>query len=217
MSKGHILIIDDEDQLRKLLSRLLALEGYTLHEAPNLRAAMKILEKEEIHVILSDVKLPDGNGVEQVQQIHAKYPEIETIVLTAYGNIADGVQAIKNGAFDYITKGDDNNRILPLVSKAMDKAHLQFRIRDLEKKIGGKYGFGNILGDSPEIRAAIALAEKVAPSDMTVMLLGETGAGKEVFAHAIHQGSQRKQQPFVAVNCSAFGKDILERDRKSVM
>ncbi|NLR78700.1 sigma-54-dependent transcriptional regulator [Chitinophaga eiseniae] len=212
MSKGHILIIDDEDQLRKLLSRLLALEGYTLHEAPNLRAAMKILEKEEIQVILSDVKLPDGNGVEQVQQIHAKYPEIETIVLTAYGNIADGVQAIKNGAFDYITKGDDNNRILPLVSKAMDKAHLQFRIRDLEKKIGGKYSFGNILGDSPEIRAAIALAEKVAPSDMTVMLLGETGAGKEVFAHAIHQGSQRKQQPFVAVNCSAFGKDILESE-----
>ncbi|TWF44435.1 DNA-binding NtrC family response regulator [Chitinophaga polysaccharea] len=212
MSKGHILIIDDEDQLRKLLSRLLALEGYTLHEAPNLRAAMKILEKEEIHVILSDVKLPDGNGVEQVQQVHAKYPEIETIVLTAYGNIADGVQAIKNGAFDYITKGDDNNRILPLVSKAMDKAHLQFRIRDLEKKIGGKYSFGNILGDSPEIRTAIALAEKVAPSDMTVMLLGETGAGKEVFAHAIHQGSQRKQQPFVAVNCSAFGKDILESE-----
>ncbi|NLR60081.1 sigma-54-dependent Fis family transcriptional regulator [Chitinophaga polysaccharea] len=212
MSKGHILIIDDEDQLRKLLSRLLALEGYTLHEAPNLRAAMKILEKEEIHVILSDVKLPDGNGVDQVQQIHVKYPEIETIVLTAYGNIADGVQAIKNGAFDYITKGDDNNRILPLVSKAMDKAHLQFRIRDLEKKIGGKYSFGNILGDSPEIRAAIALAEKVAPSDMTVMLLGETGAGKEVFAHAIHQGSQRKQQPFVAVNCSAFGKDILESE-----
>ena len=212
MSKGHILIIDDEDQLRKLLSRLLALEGYTLHEAPNVRAAMKILEKEEIHVILSDVKLPDGNGVEQVGHIRSRYPEIETIVLTAYGNIADGVQAIKNGAFDYITKGDDNNRILPLVSKAMDKAHLQFRIRDLEKKIGGKYNFENILGESPEIKAAIALAEKVAPSDMTVLLLGETGAGKEVFAHAIHQGSHRRQQPFVAVNCSAFGKEILESE-----
>lgn len=212
MSKGHILIIDDEDQLRKLLSRLLALEGYTLHEAPNVRAAMKILEKEEIHVILSDVKLPDGNGVELVGNIRTRYPEIETIVLTAYGNIADGVQAIKNGAFDYITKGDDNNRILPLVSKAMDKAHLQFRIRDLEKKIGGKYNFGNILGESTEIRAAIALAEKVAPSDMTVLLLGETGAGKEVFAQAIHQGSLRRQQPFVAVNCSAFGKEILESE-----
>ncbi|MDR6566457.1 MULTISPECIES: sigma-54-dependent transcriptional regulator [Chitinophaga] len=212
MSKGHILIIDDEDQLRRLLSRLLALEGYTLHEAGNIRSALKILEKEEIQVILSDVKLPDGNGVELVQQIRARYPEIETIVLTAYGNIADGVQAIKNGAFDYITKGDDNNRILPLVSKALDKAHLQFRIRDLEKKIGGKYNFGSILGESPEIRAAIALAEKVAPSDMTVLLLGETGAGKEVFAQAIHQGSQRRQQPFVAVNCSAFGKEILESE-----
>jgi two-component system NtrC family response regulator len=212
MSKGHILIIDDEDQLRKLLSRLLALEGYILHEAPNVRAAMKILEKEEIHVILSDVKLPDGNGVELVGNIRTRYPEIETIVLTAYGNIADGVQAIKNGAFDYITKGDDNNRILPLVSKAIDKAHLQFRIRDLEKKIGGKYNFENILGESPEIHAAIALAEKVAPSDMTVLLLGETGAGKEVFAHAIHQGSNRRQQPFVAVNCSAFGKEILESE-----
>ncbi|MCW3462174.1 sigma-54-dependent transcriptional regulator [Chitinophaga nivalis] len=212
MSKGHILIIDDEDQLRKLLSRLLALEGYTMHEAPNVRAAQKLLEKEEIRVVLSDVKLPDGNGVELVQTIRTRYPEIETIVLTAYGNIADGVQAIKNGAFDYITKGDDNNRILPLVSKAMDKAVLQFRIRDLEKKIGGKYNFGNILGTSPEIKAAISLAEKVAPADITVLLLGETGAGKEVFAQAIHQGSNRRQQPFVAVNCSAFGKEILESE-----
>ncbi|NSL89684.1 sigma-54-dependent transcriptional regulator [Chitinophaga solisilvae] len=210
--KGHILIIDDEDQLRKLLSRLLGLEGYTMHEAANIRAAMKILEKEEISVVLSDVKLPDGNGVELVQTIHARYPEVETIVLTAYGNIADGVQAIKNGAFDYITKGDDNNRILPLVSKAMDKAALQFRIRDLEKKISGKYNFDNILGTSPEINAAIELARKVAPSDMTVLLLGETGSGKEVFAQAIHAASQRRQQPFVAVNCSAIGKDILESE-----
>lgn len=210
--KGHILIIDDEDQLRKLLSRLLALEGYTLHEAGNIRSAMKILEKEEISVVLSDVKLPDGNGVELVQTIRGRFPQVETIVLTAYGNIADGVQAIKNGAFDYITKGDDNNRILPLVSKAMDKARLQFRIRDLEKKIAGKYNFDNILGNSPEINAAKELARKVAPTDMTVLLLGETGSGKEVFAHAIHEGSNRRQQPFVAVNCSAIGKDILESE-----
>lgn len=210
--KGHILIIDDEDQLRKLLSRLLALEGYTMHEAGNIRSAMKILEKEDISVVLSDVKLPDGNGVELVQTIRGRFPQVETIVLTAYGNIADGVQAIKNGAFDYITKGDDNNRILPLVSKAMDKARLQFRIRDLEKKIAGKYNFDNILGNSPEINTAIALARKVAPTDMTVLLLGETGSGKEVFAHAIHEGSNRRQQPFVAVNCSAIGKDILESE-----
>lgn len=212
MSKGHLLIIDDEDQLRKLLGRLLALEGYTIYEAGNIKSAYKILDKEEIHVILSDVKLPDGNGVELVQQIRSKYPATEIIVLTAYGNIADGVQAIKSGAFDYITKGDDNNRILPLVSKAMEQASLRFRIRDLERQIGGKYSFDSILGETPEIKAAVALAEKVAPSDLSVLLLGETGAGKEVFAQAIHQGSQRKQFPFVAVNCSAFGKEILESE-----
>lgn len=212
MSKGHLLIIDDEEQLRKLLGRLLALEGYTIYEAGNIKSAYKILDKEEIHVVLSDVKLPDGNGVELVQQLRAKYPATEIIVLTAYGNIADGVQAIKSGAFDYITKGDDNNRILPLVSKAMEQASLRFRIRDLERQIGGKYNFDSILGESPEIKAAVALAEKVAPSDLSVLLLGETGAGKEVFAQAIHQGSQRKQYPFVAVNCSAFGREILESE-----
>lgn len=212
MPKGHILVIDDEEQLRKLLSRLLALEGYTLYEAANARTAQKLLEKEEIQVVLSDVKLPDGNGVDLAHTIKTAHPDTEVIVLTAYGNIADGVQAIKNGAFDYITKGDDNNKILPLVSKAMDKALLQFRVRDLEKKIGSKYSFENIIGRSPAIKAAITLAEKVAPADITVLLLGETGAGKEVFAQAIHQGSKRKQQPFVAVNCSAFGKELLESE-----
>src|SRR5690606_14224297 len=108
MPKGHILIIDDEEQLRKLLSRLLTLEGYTLYEAGSIRAAARLLEKEAVHVVLSDVKLPDGNGVEWTATLKARYPETEVIVLTAYGDIADGVQAIKNGAFDYIVKGDDN-------------------------------------------------------------------------------------------------------------
>lgn len=212
MSKGQILIIDDEEQLRKLLGRLLSLEGYNILEAGNIKAAGKLLEKEEVQVILSDVKLPDGNGVQFTSELKRLYPETEVIVLTAYGNIADGVQAIKNGAFDYLTKGDDNNRILPLVSKAMDKAQLQFRIRSLENKIGSKYDFGNIIGQSKEIKEAIAVAEKVAATDVTVLLLGETGSGKEVFAQAIHRASSRKSQPFVAVNCSAFGREILESE-----
>lgn len=212
MSKGQILIIDDEEQLRKLLGRLLSLEGYNILEAGNIKAAGKLLEKEEVQVILSDVKLPDGNGVQFTSELKRLYPETEVIVLTAYGNIADGVQAIKNGAFDYLTKGDDNNRILPLVSKAMDKAQLQFRIRSLENKIGNKYDFGNIIGQSKEIKDAIAVAEKVAATDVTVLLLGETGSGKEVFAQAIHRASSRRAQPFVAVNCSAFGREILESE-----
>lgn len=210
--QGTILIIDDEAQLRKLLARLLTLEGYTILEAQDARSARKILDKSDIHVILSDVKLPDGNGVELTAQLKTSHPDIEIIVLTAYGNIADGVQAIKNGAFDYLTKGDDNNRILPLVSKAMDKARLQFRVRALEEKLGGKHDFSQVIGKSPRILDAVNLARKVAATDATVLLLGETGSGKEVFAQAIHRASARAAQPFVAVNCSAFGKEILESE-----
>lgn len=212
MTQGTILIIDDEAQLRKLLARLLSLEGYTILEAPDARSALKILDKSEVHVILSDVKLPDANGVQLSQELKSSHPDTEILVLTAYGNIADGVQAIKNGAFDYLTKGDDNNRILPLVSKAMDKARLQFRVRSLEEKLGGKHDFSQVIGKSPRILEAVNLARKVAATDATVLLLGETGSGKEVFAQAIHRASARAAQPFVAVNCSAFGKEILESE-----
>ncbi len=212
MTQGTILIIDDEAQLRKLLARLLALEGYNILEAPDARSARKVMEKSEVHVVLSDVKLPDANGVELTQQLKSAFPDTEFLVLTAYGNIADGVQAIKNGAFDYLTKGDDNNRILPLVSKAMDKARLQSRVRSLEDKLGSKHDFSQIIGKSPRILDAVNLARKVAATDATVLLLGETGSGKEVFAQAIHGASARAAQPFVAVNCSAFGKEILESE-----
>ncbi|MGX5818022.1 sigma-54-dependent transcriptional regulator [Chitinophaga lutea] len=212
MSNGPILIIDDEDQLRSLMARLLTREGYTVTEARDARSAWKVLEKTDIAVILSDVRLPDANGVELTLALKEKHPDTEIIVLTAYGNIADGVQAIKNGAFDYLTKGDDNNRILPLVAKAMDKARLQQRVRTLEDKLGGKHDFSRIIGRSSEIMAAVELARKVAATDVTVLLLGETGSGKEVFAQAIHRASARGNQPFVAVNCSAFGKELLESE-----
>jgi two-component system, NtrC family, response regulator len=134
------------------------------------------------------------------------------VVLTAYGNIPDGIQAMKNGAFDYITKGDDNDKIIPLLMRAMEKVQLQKRIEQLEQQVGKKYSFENILGSAPLIREAIDLARKVAPSDATVLLLGETGTGKEVFAQAIHAGSKRAGKPFIALNCSAFSKELLESE-----
>jgi two-component system, NtrC family, response regulator len=207
-----ILIIDDEPRLRQLLARLLQLEGYAVLEAENARAGLKTLEREEVHVVLSDVKLPDRNGISLAKEIKERFPDTETIVLTAYGTIADGVTAIKNGAFDYITKGDDNDRIIPLVSRAAEKAHLQFRLRHLETQMSRRYGFDQIIGRSKPIQQAIDLARKVAVTDATVLLTGETGTGKEVFAQAIHYGSLRKTGPFVAVNCGALGKDILESE-----
>lgn len=211
-AEKRILIIDDESNLRKLLARMLSLEGYTVHEAADAKHAFRILDKEMIHLVISDVKLPDANGVVLSQQIKSVHPDTEIIVLTAYGNIQDGVQAIKNGAYDYLVKGDDNNRLLPLVNKAMDRALLQHKVKELQQKISHQFSFEDILGTSPAIQQAVDLAKKVAVTDTTVLLTGETGTGKEVFAQAIHRASPRHSHPFVAMNCSAFAKDILESE-----
>ena len=207
-----VLIIDDEEKLRSLLARIIKLEGFSVFAAENLKTAIKLLEKEHIDVILCDVKLPDGNGVDFVKQVKSRYANIEIILLTAYGNIADGVQAMKNGSFDYITKGDDNEKIIPLINRSLEKINLQHRIDLLEKQVGKGYCFETILGDSDLIKDAISLATKVAPTDTTVLLLGETGTGKEVFAQAIHTGSKRNGKSFLALNCSSFSHEILESE-----
>ncbi len=209
---NKILIIDDEEKLRTLLARIISLEGFEVVQVGDLKSATKKLETTEFDVVLCDVKLPDGNGVEFSKKIKANYPLVETILLTAYGNIPDGVQAIKNGAFDYITKGDDNSKILPLLYKASEKVELAKRVHNLEQQVGKKYSFDNIVGESKEIRNAIDLAKRVAKTDTTVLILGDTGTGKEVFAQAIHQASNRYNKNFVAVNCSAFSKELLESE-----
>lgn len=208
----RILIIDDEEKLRGLLARVIGLEGFEVIEAGNAKAALKKLEQCEVDVIICDVKLPDANGIELTSKLKSVSARSEIIVLTAYGNIADGVSAIRNGAFDYITKGDDNDKIIPLIHRAIDKVAMQQRITQLERRVNKQFGFENIIGKSPVIKHAIDLARKVADTDTTVLLTGETGTGKEVFAQSIHQEGPRKLKPFVAVNCSAVGKDILESE-----
>jgi two-component system, NtrC family, response regulator len=209
---NKVLIIDDEEKLRQLLTRIISLEGFTVLEAGNLSAASKVLEKENVDVILCDVKLPDGHGVDFLKQVKPKYPAVEIILLTAYGNIPDGVQAMKNGAFDYITKGDDNDKIIPLLNRAIEKVQLHKKVEQLQKQLNNKYSFDTIIGESVPILQAIELAKKVAATDATVLLLGETGTGKEVFAQAIHNNSIRANKSFVAVNCSAFSKELLESE-----
>lgn len=206
-----ILIIDDEPQIRKLLSRMMELEGYEVFQAADCQSTLKQLKLHNPQVVLCDVFLPDGNGVDLVTTIKKLYPEREVILLTAHGNIPDGVQAIKNGAFDYITKGDDNNKIIPLISRAMEQAkrNIGEKARPEEPQA---YSFETIKGKSASMQQAVALAQKVAVTDVTVLLTGETGTGKEVFAQAIHRNSLRKNNAFIAVNCSAFSKDLLESE-----
>ena len=210
MSK--ILVIDDEVQIRSLLARMLGLEGYEVCQAGDCKAALKQLETQSPDVALCDVFLPDGNGVDLVLNIKKLAPNVEVILLTAHGNIPDGVQAIKNGAFDYITKGDDNNKIIPLISRAVEKAKMNVRLEKLEKKVGQMYSFDSILGESKALKEAVLLAQKVSVTDVPVLLTGETGTGKEVFAQAIHYSSKRSKQNFVAVNCSSFSKELLESE-----
>ncbi|HEY6978450.1 MAG TPA: response regulator, partial [Chitinophagaceae bacterium] len=136
---NSILLIDDEEKIRSLLKRIITLEGYTIFEAGTLKIAKNVLEREHVDVVLCDVKLPDGNGVDFVKDIKPIYPSVEIILLTAYGNISDGVRAMKNGAFDYIIKGDDNDKIIPLLNRAAEKVQLQKRIQQLEQQVGRQF------------------------------------------------------------------------------
>lgn len=207
-----VLIIDDEKKICSLLARIIELEGFKVFQANTGKEGLKTLTMQEVDVVISDVKLPDINGVELVKEIKKIKPYVEVINLTAFGTISDGVMAMRNGAFDYITKGDDNDKIIPLVYKAMDKVKLQRRVYELENKIIKKHSFSSILGQSKAMKEALDLAQKVSATDTTVLLLGETGTGKEVFAQAIHYESPRKMKPFVALNCSGFNPELLESE-----
>jgi DNA-binding NtrC family response regulator len=214
MPSGTLLLIDDEPRLRQLLARVLELEGYTILQAADARRGLELLEQhaEEVLVVISDVKLPDANGVELLPRLKAKSPDCEIILLTAFGTIADGVKAMKQGAFDYLTKGDFEQQLVVVVDRAAEKSRLRRRVTELERRVGQRHSFSSMIGSSPALRRAQSLGEQVAATDSTVLLEGPTGSGKELFAQAIHEASPRKLKSFVAVNCSAFPRELLESE-----
>lgn len=214
MSKlsGNILIVDDEPELRKLLARILELEGYEVFIADGAANALKKIPSIQINVIITDIQMPGMNGIDLIEKIKKISPTTEVICLTAYGKITDGIQAIKNGAYDYLEKDNYRTKIIPLVAKAAEKSKLQFEVLSLRKKIQGKENFNTIIGHSKAIQNAIVIAQKVAPTDATVLLSGPTGTGKEIFANAIHNESKRATENLVTINCAALSKEILESE-----
>lgn len=184
---GKILIIDDEKQMLALLSRILELEGYEVYRTATCKAGLRQLQVNTPEVVLRDVCLPDGNGIELIDRMKNIFPSAEIILLTAHGKIEDSVSAIKSSAFDYLVKGDDNNRIFSLIAKEMEKASEAFIVDITTENNHTK----KIIGKSPAILEAVSLAQKVAKTDASVLQTGETGTRKYVFARLIHNDSQR--------------------------
>ena len=214
MPNGTILLIDDEAVLRQAMARTLELEGYTVLQAPDALRGLAALREhaDAVLVVLSDVKLPDGRGLDLLPRYKTLAPLAEVVLMTAFGTIADGVRAMKEGAFDYLTKGDADEQMVVVVERAAEKAQLRRRVADLEKKVGTQYSFDAMIGRAPALEQAKKMAQQVAQTNATVLLEGPTGAGKELFAQAIHYGSPRRSKPFVALNCSAFPRELLESE-----
>lgn len=212
MNRCKILLIDDEVSLRELIQRLLELEGYSVVTAENLSAGTETIRNNDFEIIISDVRLPDGSGLDLIPFIKQYSPQTEIIMLTAYGKIEDGVKAIKEGAFDYIVKGDEDNKLLPVVKNACDKVRMSKRITRLEKSVSKEFTFDNITGNSLLLKEAVSIAKRSANSVSPILLSGETGTGKEIFARSIHYESDRRNESFVAVNCSSFAKELLESE-----
>ena len=212
MNRGNILLIDDEEKSRKPLKHIISSKGFIVFEADSQKSGLHELENDLVDVILCDVRLPDGNGLQFIEKVKRRFPYVEMIMLTADGNISESVQAIKSGAFDYLTKMEAGDQIIPLLDRATEQARLQKKIIKQETPVKKHYTFETMLGNSVFIKAAVGMARKVAPTDATVLLLGETGTGKEVLAQAIHNGSKRSKKPFVALNVSSFSMDLLESE-----
>lgn len=207
-SSPRLLIIDDEPQLRNMLRRVFEGEGYVVTVAETGALGLARMKEAPFPVVLCDVKLPDANGIELTRALKTVAPGSVVVVMTAFGAIADAVQAMRNGAFQYLVKGDDNAKLLPTVNQALEQADLG----DGHIISPSEDAFGTVTGRSVAIRQAVDLARKVAPTETTVLITGPTGAGKEVFAEAIHRASKRHHRPMLAVNCSALNGELLESE-----
>nr|WP_277487641.1 sigma-54 dependent transcriptional regulator [Catalinimonas alkaloidigena] len=207
-----ILVVEDEENLRGLLSKILSLEGFKILEAGDVTTAKDILLSETIHLVVTDVMLPDINGIEFTKYIKKEYPLTEVVVLTAFGNVKDGVKAMKLGAFDYLTKGDGDDMLPLIAKKAIEKSILHRQVQEMDFRTDSRSSFKKIIGKSRPVKKMIELAKKVAVTDTTVLLLGETGTGKELLAEAIHLASRRRKGPFVTINCAAIPKDLQESE-----
>jgi two-component system NtrC family response regulator len=212
MSVERILIVEDDENLRRVMHIQLNREGYETSSAADSEQAIPILEKSPQDLVITDLNLPGISGIELLKKVRVEYPETAVIVMTAFGTVQTAVEAMKAGAYDYITKPIHPYELTALVSRALDHHRLLEEVQVLRTCLDQKYGFEQIIGSSAPLMRALDVAARVASTDATVLIHGETGTGKELVAKAIHLRSSRRERPFMTINCGAIPRELLESE-----
>ncbi|GAB4341184.1 MAG: sigma-54 dependent transcriptional regulator [Calditrichia bacterium] len=208
----RILVIDDEPAQRQILADILQDAGYLTETAAGGEEGIRKIFRGSFDIVLTDLKMPDRDGLEVLKEAVAFNPDLQVVLMTAFGSIPGAVQAIKNGAFDYLTKPFDKENLLNVMAKAAEKVRLVAENRRLKKLLGEQFQYRNIIGGSPAMRKLFEMIEKIKNVDATVLITGESGTGKELVARAIHYSGGRKEGPFVAVNCGAIPENLMESE-----
>jgi DNA-binding NtrC family response regulator len=207
-----ILIVEDEPKMLRLLELNLADAGYTTRTASTAEAGLKVVSNEKIDLVLSDVKLPGMNGLEFLQAVKRTNAAIPVVMMTAYGTVESAVEAMKEGASDYVLKPFSIEEIKLIIRKELEVKRLHEENRQLREALGHRYEFHNIVAKSPAMQEVLATVMQVAPTSATVLLGGESGVGKDMIARAIHQHSRRVNGPFIKINCTAIPENLLESE-----
>ena len=207
-----ILLVEDKESLRRVLRLTLEHAGYSVTEAADAREAINEIGRVPHKVVLTDLRMPNGSGLDVLRAARAADGDVPVIVITAYGSIDEAVQAMKDGAQDFLQKPVDSNHLLLLVGRALEHSRLRTENILLREEWSKRYGFPRIIGESEAIKRVVAETQRVAPTEATVLLLGESGTGKELFARAVHHLSNRRDKPFVAINCAAIPETLIENE-----
>ena len=210
--RARILLIEDEELSRESLSRLLKSAGFTVKGAASGEMAMQLLALEKFDIVVTDLFLPDANGIDILKKVKGNSPQTEVILITGHASAETAVKAMKEGAYDYITKPLNFEELQIILTKAMEKHQLLNENVYLRKQLREKYGFANIVGNSPAMQKVFSRISRVTNTESTVLVLGESGTGKELVAKAIHFNGPRKDKPFIAVNCAAIPETLLESE-----